>query len=425
MEQVLTCPKCGTFIDVNHFVNTQVEHKIQEKINILNIDFEKKKAEQIYKFELEQQRIELEKQNLVKEKVILQQKIDNEINQRLSQEKILIEKEIKLKIEQDKTYEINKLREELEEKNIKLKENINLKLELDRIKYEKDTLQQTISLEKEQEMAVKLKRAVEQIAEEKDNQYNLRIKEFEKKLEEQTKLADEMKRKAEQGSMQLQGEIQELELEYIIRSNFPYDRIEEVKKGQRGADLIHRVVNDFYEECGVIYYESKRTKTFSNDWIRKLKEDNQEQKADILVIASESLPNGKSKYYYEEGVWICNFNEIKPLMMVLRQSLIEINKYKAVQQGRETKKDLLYNYLTSNEFHNQLETIIIGFQRLQKSYLDEKARMQKIWKEREKQFDNILSNTIGFYGSLRGIAGQSIQSIPLLEDSDDTLLLND
>lgn len=422
MEQVLICPNCGTSIDVNNYVNSQVEQKIIEQKQLINKEYEKKINDEIRKFSEQQARLEKERANFETEKKLMNEKVNEEIKERLRKERESIEKNIKKQIESDKEYEIKKLQEELVEKNSKIKENFDLRLKIEKIQQEKEVLAQKISLEKERELNEKLRLEQVRITEDLESRYNLRIKEFEKKLDDQTKLAEEMKRKAEQGSMQLQGEIQELELEHIIKSNFPYDRIEEVKKGVKGADLIHHVLNDFYEECGVIYYESKRTKNFQHEWLRKLKEDNQEQKADILVLATEALPTGKSKYYYEDGVWVCSFNEVKPLIMVLRQSLIEIFKHKLIQRGSQTHKDMLFNYLTSNEFHNQLEAIIIGFQKLQKSYLDEKTRMQKIWKEREKQLDNITRNAVEFYGSLRGIAGQSIQAITSLEDEDTFLL---
>jgi len=140
-----------------------------------------------------------------------------------------------------------------------------------------------------------------------------------------------------------------------------------------------------------------------------------------LVLVSEAMPQNKTRFFYENGVWICHFPDIKPLILVLRRTMIEINKLKITQQGSNTKMELLYNYLTSNEFHGQLESIILGFQDLQKSYLDEKLKMQKIWKEREKQFDRILSNAVNFYGSLKGIAGASIQDISMLESPDNLL----
>ncbi|HRP02702.1 MAG TPA: DUF2130 domain-containing protein [Candidatus Kapabacteria bacterium] len=434
MEQIISCPNCGTNIDVNHYVNNQLEIKISEAKQSLQKDYDKKLNEQKSYYELEQSKIDKARHELDKEKATLNDKIEEETSLRIIKEKENMYKQLRSQFEKETTskiqlfkeensYQIQSLQEELAKKNEQVKENFNLKLEIEKIKRESEMQSQKINLEKEIEFNKKLDEERHRLSNDIESQYHLKFKAMEKKLEDQTKLAEEMKRKAEQGSMQLQGEIQELELENIIKQNYPYDKLMEIKKGQSGADLVHIVVNDFYQECGQIYYESKRTKTFSNEWIKKLKEDNKEQKADILVIASEAMPQGKTKYYYDEaGVWVCNFNEIKPLIMVLRQSLIEIQKYKVIRQGGESKKELLYNYLTSIEFHNQLESIISGFRNLEKSYSDEKLRMQKIWKEREKQLDSVLLSTVEFYGALRGIAGHSIQSIQFLEDESTQLL---
>jgi hypothetical protein len=232
-----------------------------------------------------------------------------------------------------------------------------------------------------------------------------------------------MKRKAEQGSMQLQGEIQELELENILRNLYPYDEVTEIKKGQRGADIIQIVKTNQGNECGKIYYESKRTKNFEYGWLQKLRDDNLEAKADVLVIVTEVMPaDTEFEYFYKDGVWICSFSEIKGFSLVLRQGLLQIQAVTITQQGKETKMELLYDFLTSQEFRGQFEAIIEGFKSLQDSYSDEKLKMQKIWKEREKQLEKILTNAVNFYGSLKGIAGASIPDIKMLESGEDNLL---
>ena len=213
----------------------------------------------------------------------------------------------------------------------------------------------------------------------------MKIKELEKQLDDQKKLAEEMKRKAEQGSMQLQGEVQELALEEILKSLFPFDVIEEVGKGVKGADVIHRVRNRMGTECGTILYESKRTKTFSNEWTNKLKSDAVAIKADVCIIVTEALPEGVEKIGQKDGVWICTFNDFKGLVMVLRESLVKINEAYSSQTNKGEKMQMLYDYLTSTEFRLQVGAIIEGFTDLQNSYVQEKRAMERIWKQREKQ----------------------------------------
>lgn len=432
-EQKLSCPNCGTVIDVNSFVYEQVENKLKEEtkkiqFNYEQIDlekskkFEQEKNELVIKFNNEKNQLENQKKIFEQEKNNFQLNFENELKNQLNAERKIIESQTKQKIYDEKKYEIDKLNDEIKSYREKEKENIELKLKLQHIEQEKELLHNKITLEKEQEYREKLNAEQSKIREEIENKHYLKNKEYEKQLEDQRKLIDEMKRKAEQGSMQLQGEIQELELENLIKNNFPTDKMEEIKKGQRGADVVHKVYNDFYQCCGTIYYESKRTKSFSEQWINKLKDDNKEIQADILVIVSETLPQNRNNFYYENGVWICSFVDIKLLIQVLRQSLIEVQKVKIVNKNSEDKQILLYNFLTSNEFKSQLDYIFRSFDELRKNHQDEKNRLTKIWAQREKSLEKIINNTFAFYGSICGIAGQNIPNIPYLEESEKLML---
>jgi hypothetical protein len=234
---------------------------------------------------------------------------------------------------------------------------------------------------------------------------------------------DEMKRRAEQGSMQLQGEVQELAIEDILRGFFPYDLIEEVGKGIKGADVIHTVRNKIGVDCGKILYESKRTKAFSYDWIAKLKSDAVLVKADVCVIITEALPEDIDRMAQKDGVWICSFNDFKSLILVLRDSLIRVNEAYSSQTNKGEKTQMLYDYLMSNEFKLQIGSIIEGFTSLQDSYIKEKRAMERIWKEREKQLEKVLLNTNHFIGSIKGIAGSSMPDLKQIGESDNILEL--
>lgn len=225
-----------------------------------------------------------------------------------------------------------------------------------------------------------------------------------------------MKRKSEQGSMQTQGEVQELALEEMLRSTFIYDMIEEVAKGVRGADAIQTVRNNTGHDCGKILYESKRTKAFSNQWIDKLKNDLIGQQADIAVIVTETMPKDMLHFGQRDGVWICSYQEVKGLSFVLRESLIKISVAMQSQENKGDKMVMLYNYLTSNEFALQITAIKEGFEAMKDSITKERTAMEKLWKEREKQLEKVLINTMGFYGSVKGIAGSAVPDIKLIED---------
>jgi len=249
----------------------------------------------------------------------------------------------------------------------------------------------------------------------------MKIKELEKQLEDQKNPADEMKRKAEQGSMQLQGEVQELAIEEILKSIFPFDLISEVGKGIKGADVVHTVRNKIGVDCGTILYESKRTKAFNNDWITKLKMDAVACKADICIIVSEVLPDGIDRIGQKDGIWICSNNDLKGLVLVIRESLIKINDAYSSQTNKGEKMQMLYDYLTSTEFRLQIGAIIEGFIELQNSYVQEKRAMERIWNQREKLLEKVLLNTNHFIGSVKGIAGSSIPELKQIGAMDNIL----
>jgi len=257
----------------------------------------------------------------------------------------------------------------------------------------------------------------------KDTEYQLRQKELEKQLEDQKKLVDEMKRKAEQGSMQLQGEAQELILEELLRDYFPFDLISEVGKGVRGADCVQTVRNTFGQECGRIIYESKRTKDFGNDWIDKLKKDMRAIGVDVAVIVSQCYPKGMDCFGEKDGVWICSFDEVKAVAYVLRDGIIKLANLAKAQDNKGDKMHLLYDYLVSNEFGEQWKAIREGYMSMRTSIQKERDAMEKMWKAREKQLEKVLINAAHIKGSIEGIAGSDVIHLELGDDEGEGLLL--
>jgi hypothetical protein len=263
----------------------------------------------------------------------------------------------------------------------------------------------------------------------RETEFQLRLKELEKQLDDQKKLAvemerraEEMKRKAEQGSMQLQGEVQELALEELLRATFPFDSIGEVGKGVRGADCIQTVRNTLGQECGKIIYESKRTQSFSPDWVEKLKADMRNQGAMVAVIVTQAMPKDMESFGEKNGVWICSFAEVRALSYVLRDGVIRIFNATKSQQNKGDKMHLLYDYLTSSEFSEQWAAIREGFLSMRQSIQRERDTMERLWKAREKQLEKVLLNAAHVRGSIDGIAGKDAIDINLVEDSDDDLL---
>jgi len=415
-SNIINCPECGKEINVSDILYHQVQDKLSK-------DFEAKNAQKDKDLQTKLKDLQTEKEQLAKDKEAIQQKVDSEVKTKLTAEKTKLEKSIRNDLKEETSEQIQSLTKELELKSGQVKELNKTKAEVEKLKREKDELRDTVVLEKEKEFSEKLKDEKIKIKKQVDEASTMKIKELEKQLEVQKELAEEMKRKAEQGSMQLQGEVQELAIEEILVSLFPFDLISEVGKGVKGADVIQTVRNKIGTDCGTILYESKRTKSFSNDWITKLKTDAVVTKADICIIVTEALPDGIDRIGQKDGVWICSFNDFKGLVLVLRESLIKINDAYSSQTNKGEKMQMLYDYLTSTEFRLQVGAIIEGFTDLQNGYIQEKRAMERIWKQREKQLEKVLLNTNHFIGSIKGIAGSSIPDLKQIGSADNILEL--
>ena len=259
----------------------------------------------------------------------------------------------------------------------------------------------------------------------KEQQFAMRTKELEKQIEDQKKLVEEMRRKQEQGSMQLQGEVQELMLEELLQTTFPFDKIEEVGKGVRGADCIQVVRNQFGNESGKIIYESKRTKDFANEWIEKLKSDMRTLGADVAIIVTQTLPKDMDRFGEKDGVYICTFTEVRSVALLLRNALLKIAEAKKSQENKGDKMVMLYDYLISSEFSEQWKAIREGFMSMKLSIQKERDTMEKLWKAREKQLEKVLLNAAHIKGSVEGIAGADAVNLSITGTEDeDTLLLD-
>ena len=417
-ENTINCPNCGFEINVNELLYHQVQDELKK-------EFEAKMALKEKDLQRKTEYLKTENEKLLKDKAELQLQVEKEVKTKLGAEKTKLEETIRQQLKDETSGQINSLKQELELKSKQVSELNKALAEIERLKREKEELRDKVALEKEIEFSEKLKDEKLRIMRQADEAAALKIKELEKQLEDQKNLAEEMKRKAEQGSMQLQGEVQELALEEILTSLFPFDLVTEVAKGVKGADVIHKVRNRHGVECGVILYESKRTKAFSADWIPKLKADALDTKADVCIIVTETLPEGIERIGQKDGVWICSFNDLKGLVMVLRESLVKINEAFASQTNKGEKMQMLYDYLTSNEFKLQLGAILEGFSDLQNSYVQEKRAMERIWKQREKQLEKVLLNTNHFIGSIQGIAGSSIPGLKQIGPADNPFELEE
>jgi len=410
MEQSnrVTCPSCGTSIDVQDILAHQLEEEIKQKYQSQMADIQKRNADAEERLRTAQAEFEKKKRQ---ENELFQERLDKQ----LKEERRLIEEKLKGKLADEQKEQLDSLQKELNEKSERIKELNRTKAEIERLKREKAELKEAAELEAQKKLNEILLAEKEKIRKAENERNELKFKELQKQLEDQKKLTEEMKRKQEQGSMQLQGEVQELAIEEWLASEFPLDTIEEIKKGARGGDCIQIVNTRAKQNCGKIYYESKRTKEFQSSWIEKFKDDIRDRNADIGVLVTEVMPSDMDRMGLKDGVWVCNYEEFKGLCKVLRATVVKLDSAIETQANRGDKMGMLYDYLTSNAFKLQIEGIVEGFTQLQSDLETEKRSMHRIWKSREKQIERVLNNTVDMYGSIKGIAGNAIQDIKALE----------
>ena len=405
------CPNCGTSIDVQDILAHQLEDELKKKFrDQLNSERERY-AKQEKELQADRDAFEEKKK---KENEIFQERLEAKIKS----EKQAIEESLRKKITGEQNESILGLQKELGEKSEQVKELNRNRAEIERLKREAGEMKEKAEADAQKKLNEVLNSEKERIRKSEEDKNELRFKELQKQLEDQKKLTEEMKRKQEQGSMQLQGEVQELAIEEWLAASFPLDTIDEIKKGARGGDCIQIVNTRAKQNCGSIYYESKRTKDFQPTWIEKFKADIREKGSNIGVLVTEVMPADMERMGLREGIWICSYEEFKGLSAVLRESIIQISSAVASQENRGDKMHMLYDYLTSNTFRLQVEAIVEGFTQMKTDLDSEKRSMQRIWKQREKQIDKVTMNTIDMHASIKGIAGNAIQAVRLLELGD-------
>lgn len=392
MSTTIKCPNCQHEFEPNESIREEVQKELRSKMS----EWQKQQQQ---KFEQQLQEERKKVQQDAEEQLRKSITADYENQLRLLEQNNK-DNEEKLKQARQQQLEFLKKEQELKNKEAELELSVQQKLQ-----------------EEREKLAAEIRKLEEQRIAAKETEFQLQLKELQKQLDDQKKLAEEMRRKSEQGSMQLQGEVQELALEEMLRTSFPFDVISEVSKGVRGADCIQTVRNSFGQECGKIIFESKRTKDFAADWIEKLKADMRSQNADVAVIVTQALPKDMSGFGEKDGVWICGFAEVKPVVQMLRDGIIKISSAMKSQENRGDKMSLLYNYLTSREFAEQWQAIREGFMNMKLSIQKERDAMEKLWKAREKQLEKVLLNAAHIRGSIEGISGTDVD-LNLLEGGD-------
>lgn len=436
----IKCPKCNTDIEISKVFANQIENTLEkqysEKYELYKKEVEEKAADKMkkeYEKKYKQEVDDLKSQITEKEQTIKdlserelklnkkerelktkEERIEKELAEKLEKEKESIEIKIRKRVEKEKSLEQKDLLSNIEDLQKRLNDAEANELKLRKMKRDLEEEKSKLTLEKERAIDAAKSEIYSKAKNESDLEYQLKIRERDEQLKQLNARIEELKKKSEQGSQQLQGEVQELELEEFLKLNFPIDQILPVKKGEKGADIIQIVKNEFGIECGKILWESKRHKNFDKKWIAKLKEDQRESKSNVGIIITQVLPEEINNFGLVDGVWVGNFFSTLGIAMALRESLMQINLIRQSEVGKNQKMESLYNYLISHEFSQRIEAIIEAFAFMKKQIDDERKVFEKQWSSRDKMLSQVIKNTSGMYGDLQGLIGASLPNIELL-----------
>lgn len=396
-EQNISCPQCGNQIPLSDALTEQIRHDLEGE---LGKDLKAKEAE-----------LELKTKKLAES----QKSVDAEVSKKLEAEKIKMWKIAQEKAAEKLDVEMKDLKEASKEKDSKIEKMREQELDLRKEKREIEAEKKNMKLDIQRKLDEERKNIAEQAKKDANEEMRLKMAEKDKQMEQLRRSLEDAKRKSEQGSMQIQGDVLEDDLKMMLQNAFPMDTIEDVPTGIRGADLIQTVNTRLGHKAGVILWESKNTKAWSGDWIKKLKDDQALVKADTCILVSQTLPEGVKDFKLEGGVWICSHQSVMSLVHIVRVHLMKVSQVKQSLVGKDTKMELLYNYLSGNEFQNRMENIVAAFTGMQMDLETEKRSFQRIWKKREKEIERVVMNTSGMYGDLQGIVGASLPAIKSLE----------
>ncbi len=410
-EPQIVCPNCHTEIKLTESLAApliaETRKRFEEQLAHKEADFAKREAG------LRQARDELDKARAA---------IDEEVDKKLKVERASIAqseaKKARLALAGDleqKDRQVADLQQVLSANNVKLAEAQKAQADVMRKQRELDDARRELDLAVEKRVQEALVAVREKAKSEAEEGLKGKVAEKELQIAGMQRQIEELRRKAEQGSQQLQGEALELELESLLRSRFPGDLIEPVPKGDFGGDVLHRVIGPSGQACGTILWESKRTKNWSDGWLAKLRDDQRNAKAEIALIVSSALPKDVASFDMIDGVWVAEARFAIPLATALRQSLIEVAATRQAQEGQQTKMELIYQYLTGPRFRHRIDAIVEKFTDMQEDLDRERKTMMRVWAKREEQLRGVLDSTAGLYGDFQGIAGRAMQEVESLD----------
>ena len=400
MNSSITCPNCQSQIEITEVISSQLRATIRRELEA--------------EINAARQRLKQQQDDLAGQQRELQKKaetVDEQVRAKLSQERAALERTIREKAREERDLEIKDKAAAIAELQAKVQQANQKELAFLKEKRELEEKVRSVELEVTRRTQDELKKVREQALKELDEQHRLKLLEKEQQVEGLRRQIEDLKRSAEQGSQQAQGEVLEVALEELLKDLFRKDSIEPVLKGVRGADVIQRVFDDNGMDCGLILWESKRTRHWSKDWLPKLRDDLRAVGASRSVIVSEQLPEHIRHFGQVDGVWVVSWACVHPVAVALREGLIGAAKARRALEGQHGKMEIVYNYLIGQEFYNRVSGIVEAFVTMGQDLEEEKRAFTTRWNKRAKQLDRVLVSTSGLYGDLQGIIGSTLPEI--------------
>ena len=410
-EPTVVCPQCKTEIKLTESLAAPLLESVRR-------DYEQRLTQKDAEVARHEKTLQDREATLQKAK----ESLDEEVAAKLQRERAGIAaeeaKKAKRALENDldqRAKEITELQEILKQRDMKLGEAQKAQAEVTRKQRELEDAKRELELTVAKRVQAELDAACDKAKKDAEEELKLKVLEKEQTIASMQRQIEDLKRRAEQGSQQLQGEVQELEIESLLSSRFPRDMIQSVPKGEFGGDVLHRVVGPLGQPCGTILWESKRTKNWSDTWLPKLREDQRTAKAEIAVIISQALPKDVETFDLVDGVWVAHPRVLLPIAITLRNTLIEVASARQASEGQQTKMEMVYQYITDQRFRQRVQAIVEAFSSMREDLDRERKAITKQWAKREEQIDRVMQATVGMYGDLQGIAGKTLQEIEGLE----------
>jgi len=404
MVQTIQCPKCGTEIPLTEAISSKLHEDIRKEYDAKSQARECEIAKEREALAVREKQLEASRKA-----------VDEAVAKKVAEERAKVEAEAKKKAAEAVDLVVTDLQNQVAEKEKALEQAQRNELEIRKKQRELEAEKRNMELEVARRLDAERKKVQEEAVKSAQEEHRLKDLDKDKMIDGLKATIDELKRKAEQGSQQAQGETLELDIEEQLRAAFPHDSIEPVPKGRKGADVIQRVCDHAGRACGAIVWEAKRTKTWGAGWVEKLKEDQREAKAELAVLLTTAMPKGIETFGQHEGVWVTNQACALGLGLALREILIHVAAARTASVGKQGKLEMLYDYLAGSEFKHRVEAIVEAFVAMKSQLETEKSAMNKAWAAREKQIERVMANTTGMYGDLEGIIGVALPKITNLE----------